>query len=134
MNRKQTAHQEFRFTSKGGLQVVCGLWQRRGPTRGTIQIAHGLGEHNGRYSELIAVLQEAGLSVYANDHRGHGRTAASPEHFGDFGKGGFDLLVADMLELTRIAQEENPGKPFILLGHSMGRFAAQQYSRFRPAG
>lgn len=54
-------------------------------------------------------------------------TAASPEHFGDFGEGGFDLLVQDMVELTLIAKEENPGKPFILFGHSMGSFAAQQY-------
>jgi len=35
-----------------------------------------MGEHCGRYAELIAALQEAGLVVYANDHRGHGRTAS----------------------------------------------------------
>ena len=92
-----------------------------------MQIAHGMGERSGRYSEVIAALQEAGLVVYANDHRGHGRTARSPEHFGDFGEGGFDLLVEDMVELTRIAKKENPAPPFILFGHSMGSFAAQQY-------
>jgi alpha-beta hydrolase superfamily lysophospholipase len=51
----------------------------------------------------------------------------STTHFGDFGEGGFDLLVEDMIRLSRIAKEENPGEPFILLGHSMGSFAAQQY-------
>jgi len=61
MNATRAAHQEFRFTSQDGLQIVCDLWQSRGPIRGTIQIAHGLGEHSGRYPELIAVLQEAGL-------------------------------------------------------------------------
>jgi alpha-beta hydrolase superfamily lysophospholipase len=65
--------------------------------------------------------------VYGNDHRGHGRTAPSAKHFGDFGEGGFNLLVEDMIRLSNIAREENPGKPFILLGHSMGSFAAQQY-------
>src|SRR6185312_9857190 len=35
--------------------------------------------------------------------------------------------VEDMVRLSRIAKEENPGKKFILLGHSMGSFAAQQY-------
>jgi len=102
-------------------------WQSNGPARGVIQIAHGMGEHSGRYSELIAALQEAGLVVYANDHRGHGRTAGSPDHFGDFRKGGFDLLVDDMYELSRVAKRENPDKRFILFGHSMGSFAAQQY-------
>jgi alpha-beta hydrolase superfamily lysophospholipase len=67
------------------------------------------------------------LTVYGNDHRGHGCTASSATHFGDFGEGGFDLLVEDMVRLTRIAKEENPDLPFILLGHSMGSFAAQGY-------
>jgi alpha-beta hydrolase superfamily lysophospholipase len=120
-------HYPFQLTSADGLQIACSRWQSQGPSRGVIQIAPGLGEHVGRYSELIAVLQEAGLVVYANDHRGHGRTAACPEHFGDFGAGGFDLLVQDMVELTLIAKEENPEKPFILFGHSIGSFAAQQY-------
>src|SRR5262249_39663930 len=45
----------------------------------------------------------------------------------DFGAGGFDLLVEDMVRLSRLARDENPGSPLILLGHSMGSFAAQQY-------
>lgn len=97
------------------------------PSRGVIQIAQGLGEHSGRYSDLIALLQQANFVVYANDHRGHGRTAACPEQLGDFGSGGFDRLVEDMVKLTHIAKKENPGKPLILFGHSMGSFAAQQY-------
>jgi alpha-beta hydrolase superfamily lysophospholipase len=35
--------------------------------------------------------------------------------------------VEDIIRLSRIAKEENPDPPFILLGHSMGSFAAQQY-------
>lgn len=127
MNAKNDSHHQFRFTSKDGLSIACNCWQSRGPARGIVQVAHGMGEHSGRYSELVAVLQEAGIVVYANDHRGHGRTAASREHFGDFGMGGFDLLVHDMIGLTRIAKKEHPDKPFILFGHSMGSFAAQQY-------
>jgi alpha-beta hydrolase superfamily lysophospholipase len=127
MNATNNSHHEFQFTSEDGLQIACSRWQSRGPARGVIQIAHGLGEHIGRYSDLIAVLQEAGLIVYANDHRGHGRTGSSTKQLGDFGEGGFDLLVRDMVELTLLAKEENPGKPFVLFGHSMGSFAAQQY-------
>src|SRR5271165_4878285 len=127
MNATNNEYREFWFTSEDGLPIACNRWQSRGPARGVIQIAHGLGEHIGRYAELITVLQEAGLVVYGNDHRGHGRSAASPDRLGDFGDGGFDLLVKDMVELTLIAKEENPEKPFILFGHSMGSFAAQQY-------
>lgn len=127
MNATQDLRHEFQFTSKDGLRIACTRWQIGEPARGVIQIADGMGEHSGRYSELIAALQEAGLVVYANDHRGHGRTAGLPEHFGDFGKGGFDLLVDDIFELSRVAKKENPGKPFILFAYSMGSFAAQQY-------
>src|SRR5262245_30365413 len=119
---------EFRFTSTDGLLVACARWEGRAPVRGVVQIAHGIGEHIGRYAGTIEALVEAGLTVYGNDHRGHGRTAPSPAYLGDFGEGGFDLLVEDMVRLSRIVREENGDAPFILLGHSMGSFAAQQYA------
>lgn len=122
-----TSPTEFSFISSDGLRVDCFRWESRGPARGVIQIAHGLGEHMGRYKETIEVLVSSGLTVYANDHRGHGRTASDKAHLGDFGEGGFDLLVDDMVRLSRIAKAENPGLPFILLGHGLGSFAAQQY-------
>ena len=118
---------EFSFTSSDGLRIACARWDSQGPVRGVMQIAHGMGEHMGRYAETIEVLVSAGLTVYGNDHRGHGRTASSAKQFGDFGNGGFDLLVEDMVRLSRIAKDENPNLPFILFGHSMGSFAAQQY-------
>jgi alpha-beta hydrolase superfamily lysophospholipase len=40
--------------------------------------------------------------------------------------GGFDQLVEDMASLGALAKHQHPGKPYILLGHSMGSFAAQQ--------
>jgi alpha-beta hydrolase superfamily lysophospholipase len=118
---------EFRFTSTDGLHIACARWDSRHPVRGVVQIAHGMGEHIGRYLGVIELLVSAGMTIYGNDHRGHGRTAPSATHFGDFGEGGFDLLVEDMIRLSRIAREEIRDKPFILLGHSMGSFAAQQY-------
>src|SRR5215469_5380206 len=118
---------EFRITSTDGLHIACARWDSRGAVRGVVQIAHGMGEHIGRYSGLIEALVSAGFTVYGNDHRGHGRTATSSPDLGDFGEGGFDLLVEDMVRLSRIAKQEYPDVPFILFGHSMGSFAAQQY-------
>src|SRR6185436_19567237 len=105
--------------------IVCTRWETPGHVRGVVQIAHGMGEHIWRYRETIETLVAAGLTVYGNDHRGHGRTAPSPDFLGDFGWGGFDLLVEDMYRLSRVARAEYPDAPFILLGHSMGSFAAQ---------
>jgi alpha-beta hydrolase superfamily lysophospholipase len=122
-----TPSTEFRLTSADGLRVACTRWEGRAPVRAVVQIAHGMGEHIGRYVGLIEALVSVGVTVYGNDRRGHGHTAASAAQFGDFGEGGFDSLVEDMFRLSRIAKGDHPGQPFILLGHSMGSFAAQQY-------
>jgi alpha-beta hydrolase superfamily lysophospholipase len=119
--------ERFHLTSTDGLSIACAKWSGQHEPRGIIQISHGLGEHMGRYGELAKVLVEDELVVYGNDHRGHGLTAKPSDSFGDFGPGGFDQLVEDMVSLRVIAKKEHPGKPYILLGHSMGSFAAQQF-------
>jgi len=77
--------------------------------------------------ELAETLVHGEFVVYGNDHRGHGLTAKASGSFGDFGPGGFDQLVEDMASLAALAKHQHPGKPYILLGHSMGSFAAQQF-------
>ncbi|MFF5970708.1 alpha/beta fold hydrolase [Streptomyces sp. NPDC012769] len=115
----------FTFTSQDGVEIHVHAWQPAGPLRGIVQIAHGMGEHAGRYAPLAEHLAGLGYAVYAGDHRGHGLSMhAGPGHLG---ADGWNLLVADIAALTRIARERHPGLPVILLGHSMGSFAAQQY-------
>src|SRR5260370_5253759 len=79
------------------------------------------------YDELAQTLAEAKFVVYGNDHRGHGVTAKPSNSFGDFGPGGSEQLVEDMVSLRVIAKKEHSDKPYILLGHSLGSFAAQQF-------
>jgi alpha-beta hydrolase superfamily lysophospholipase len=122
-----SASERFHFTSSDGLSIACEKWSGHHEPRGVVQIAHGLGEHIGRYAQLAETLAQAEFVVYGNDHRGHGLTAKPAGSFGDFGPGGFDELVEDMISLRVIAKKEHPGKPYILLGHSMGSFAAQQF-------
>jgi alpha-beta hydrolase superfamily lysophospholipase len=117
--------ERFRLTSSDGLCIACARWDSRGPARAVVQIAHGMGEHMGRYAKAVDALVAAGLTVYANDHRGHGLSTHS--ELGEFGKGGFELLVQDMVRLSAIAREQNPDLPLLLLGHDMGSFAAQRY-------
>jgi alpha-beta hydrolase superfamily lysophospholipase len=65
--------------------------------------------------------------VYAHDHRGHGRTAGTPDRYGDLGTGGWQGLVDDLGEIGRVAKSQHPGLRLALFGHSMGSFAAQQF-------
>lgn len=118
--------ERFEFTSDDGLPIACVKWRGHHNIRGVVQIAHGLGEHIGRYAELAETLVRGEFVVYGNDHRGHGLTAKPSGTFGEFGRG-FDQLVDDVVNLRVIAKNEYPGKPYILLGHSLGSFAAQQF-------
>jgi alpha-beta hydrolase superfamily lysophospholipase len=125
----------FTFPAADGLAIHTYKWTPDGDPIGVIQIAHGMGEHAGRYTRLAGALTAAGWAVYANDHRGHGHSvvngAAEPEEgpggLGDFGAAGWPGLVDDLVRLNRHIGEEVPGVPRVLLGHSMGSFAAQEY-------
>jgi alpha-beta hydrolase superfamily lysophospholipase len=117
----------FTMTAADGTEVTVDRYSPDGEPKAIVQIAHGMGEHARRYRRLAAALTGAGYVVYANDHRGHGRTAGTPDHYGDLGPGGWAGLVSDLGELSTVARKEHPGIPLVLLGHSMGSFALQQY-------
>jgi alpha-beta hydrolase superfamily lysophospholipase len=119
--------EDFSFNSDDGIEIAYYRWRAPGRAAGIVQIAHGMGEHSLRYAHVAEALNQAGFHVYANDHRGHGRSVKGPDSLGDFGSGGWNGLVADMLTLTRLARTREGRLPLVMLGHSMGSFAAQQY-------
>jgi len=116
----------FRFSGADGTGLAGFCWRGSTTPRALLQLAHGAGEHAGRYFERLAPIVEAGYLVYASDHRGHGLTSGMT-HLGDFGPGGAPAAVDDMAVLSRLARAENPALPLILMGHSMGAMFAQAY-------
>lgn len=118
------------FVDAHGIAIVYDVHDAEGEARGVVQLLHGVGEHAGRYGALIAALTDAGFRVYADDHRGHGRTGirqhGGPEKLGRLGKGGLRAAVDACRRLTEIIRDENPGLPLVLLGHSWGSFLAQK--------
>jgi alpha-beta hydrolase superfamily lysophospholipase len=99
-----------------------------GPPSSIVHIAHGMAEHAGRYARLAEALTAAGHAVYANDHRGHGRTAQGPDELGFFAsQGGFQRVVRDLDLLIAHEKQQHPGLPVTLLGHSMGSFLTQAF-------
>jgi alpha-beta hydrolase superfamily lysophospholipase len=116
----------FSLTSADGTQIAAYRWDPVGEPRAAVQLTHGMGEHALRYEHVAQALNEAGFVVYAQDHRGHG-ASADPEALGDLGTGSWAGLVDDIGLLSAQIRAEHPGLPLILLGHSMGSFAVQQY-------
>ena len=120
----------FTFPSTDGTEIFAMKWSPEGlqKPKAAVQLAHGYAEHIGRYDAFASKLAEAGIVVYGNDHRGHGKTNRNLGEaicFAD--EAGFDKVVADMWALTEIIQTENPGIPVFLFGHSMGSMLTRRY-------
>ncbi|MGJ0389510.1 alpha/beta fold hydrolase [Microbacterium sp. CGR1] len=124
------------FTDADGIAIVYDVHEAAGDARGVVQLLHGVGEHAGRYGTLIAALTEAGFHVYADDHRGHGRTGirqhGGPAKLGRLGKGGLIAAKDAVWQLTGIIKDEHPDLPLVLLGHSWGSFLAQMLVNDHP--
>jgi len=114
---------ELPSTSDGQIPVVH-RWHAEGPCRGAVILAHGMGEHSLRYESLAESLTAAGFEVYANDHRGHGKTVKHDSQLGDYGPDGWRGLIDDELSLIRKVREEHAG-PILIMGHSMGSMIVQ---------
>ncbi|MBO0979699.1 alpha/beta fold hydrolase [Microbacterium sp. SD291] len=124
------------FTDAHGIAIVYDVHPAAGEARGVVQLLHGVGEHAGRYGALISALTGAGFVVYADDHRGHGRTGIrqhdGPAKLGRLGKGGLRAAEDAIWQLTGIIRAEHPDLPLVLLGHSWGSFLAQMLVNDHP--
>ena len=117
----------FRYQGADATGLAGFIWRDPHATpRGVLQLAHGAGEHAGRYFGPLAPVMAAGWVVYAADHRGHGLTSGM-SGLGDFGPGGAPAAVNDMAVLSRRARAEHPDLPLVLMGHSMGAMFAQAW-------
>lgn len=117
------------FVDAGGVTIHYYVWRAAKP-RAVLQLAHGLGEYALRYQALAEQLVAAGISVYANDHRGHGETGLGQnggDHskLGKPGKGGIRAQVDGLHQFTGIIAAENPDLPVAYLGHSWGSLLGQ---------
>lgn len=118
----------FTLSRPDGAIIHAYRWVPDGEPTAIVQIAHGMAEHAGRYERFARALTDAGYAVYAEDHRGHGRTgeAATLGHFAD--DDGWSKVIEDLDAVTRHALSEHPGLPVVLFGHSMGSFLARDYA------
>lgn len=103
------------LTMADGCKLFLRSWKTEG--RDVLLLVHGLGAHGGWFIDMGNELAASGLSVYAVDHRGFGRSEGPPGHV-ERGVNYIQDLVAVLKEIrSRHASED---ARFFLLGHSMG--------------
>lgn len=88
---------------------------------GLLLIAHGMAEHGARYAQFAKHLNEQQWSVWAIDHRGHGKTGERANKFGYLApENGWDLIADDLVNTASKFKAKHPDAPLVLLGHSAG--------------
>lgn len=87
-------------------------------------LAHGYGEHMGRYDYVGATLQSHGAAVYGPDHIGHGHSDGDRALITDF-----EHVVSDLHSVAELATSAHPGLPVVLIGHSLGGLIAARYTQ-----
>ena len=118
----------FTFKDQDGIEIFIYKWAPdSGAPKAALQIAHGLIEHAGRYEKVAEALTSTGYICYADDHRGHGKTAGGEENKGYLGESGWDGVMNDLKMLTEIIKKENPNIPIFYIGHSWGSLLGQDY-------
>jgi alpha-beta hydrolase superfamily lysophospholipase len=110
-----------------GLSLHIRRWKAEDvPHRWTFVVVHGLGEHGGRYQHLAQWFVPHGATVYAMDHRGHGRSGGQRGHAPSM-----NALLDDIDAVVVHARSESGG-PVVLIGHSFGGLLAIAYALKHP--
>ena len=115
------------FASPDGINIFYRQYQAD-PERARMVIAHGVGEHSGRYGNVIERVIPKGISVWVPDHRGHGQSGGKRGHVLNFVQ-----YLTDLRLSVDLARKNLPERmPCFLLGHSMGGLIALYFAQRYP--
>ena len=67
-------NEEGDFKGLKDLKIYYQSWLPDGASKAVIIIVHGVAEYGARYINVVNELVPKGYAVYANDHRGHGKS------------------------------------------------------------
>lgn len=116
-------HFEATFKGQNEFTIYYQRWLPEGEAKAILLIAHGFGEHSGRYQNVVDFFLPLGYAMYALDHRGHGRSDGEPVQVGHYSE-----YLTDLKTFFDLVKAENPAKKVYLVGHSMGAAISTAYA------
>jgi alpha-beta hydrolase superfamily lysophospholipase len=122
-------HRQGEFEGSRGARLFWQAWATGDNPKGALCLVHGFGEHSGRYRYFVERLCAAGITVFAFDLRGHGKSEGRRGHVVSMADFRHDLSA--FMELIEI---QYPGIPRFIFGHSMGSLVALDYVLRHPQG
>ncbi|MEP7304848.1 MAG: lysophospholipase [Acidobacteriota bacterium] len=115
--------EEAMFVSTGDLTIAFRSWRTRERPRGVVVIVPGFNSHSGYYGWAAEQLIALGLSVYAVDLRGRGKSDGERFYVAQFAD-----YLSDVAGMVNLATTREPELPVFLLGHSAGGVLACLYA------
>jgi len=115
-------HQEDYFPGVRYAKIYYQVWLPEGKPRAILLIIHGLGEHCGRYMNVVNHFVPKGFAVYGLDHIGHGKSDGRRVLLKRFE----DYTETLWMYFDKI-RESQPDTPVFLVGHSLGGLIASVY-------
>ena len=104
-----------------GCNIFLRSWVTNSP--GILLILHGLGAHSGWFIDMGNKLAARGMTVYAMDHRGFGRSGGLPGHIDNY-----HTYVEDINFIVTTIRKRHPEAAIHILGHSMGGIFASHFA------
>jgi acylglycerol lipase len=106
---------EETLKSTGGVTIFLRSWQPEGEPRAIVAIVPGFNSHSGYFTWVGEQLAANGLSAYAVDLRGRGKSEGERFYIESLSE-----YLSDVDLMVQTAKSRQPGLPVFLLGHSAG--------------
>ena len=117
-----------------GERLLLQAWLPAGPDLeqapepvAAIALVHGYGDHGGRHTWFGEDMAARGYAVYAYDLRGHGQSSGTRGQIKRF-----DDYLDDTAVFLDEVRRRQPGRPVVLLGHSLGGLICVRFVQERP--
>jgi acylglycerol lipase len=108
-------HSEGNFKGVRNASIYYQAWLPDGKVKAVLFIVHGLGEHSGRYTNVVNRFVPSGYAVYGLDQIGHGKSEGGREQVERF-----EDFTDNLTIYYNMVKAWQPGKPIFLYGHSLG--------------
>jgi acylglycerol lipase len=122
-------HQDGFFEGVHATRIYHQCWLPDGEPKAVLMIIHGLGEHSGRYLNVVNHFVPMGFAVYGMDHPGHGKSDGTRKYVDRF-----EDFIDNVKSYFGRIQGWQGDKPIFLVGHSMGGLIGAVYLLDHQAG
>ncbi|MFT6218727.1 MAG: alpha-beta hydrolase superfamily lysophospholipase [Cycloclasticus pugetii] len=120
-------YSEKRWLANDGMPMHAVRWQPDVEPIMTVCLIHGLGEHSGRYKDMVEYYTSCGVEIVSFDLRGHGKSGGQRGHSADF-----QQMIRDIKCFIDEVSNIDVAKPWFIYGHSLGATLTIQYALSHP--